>query len=809
MIIRNSRYKEVLPDTIAYKGQTYTKAYAKGKLLFDSTDDDYEYQYFTVESLEDGNVITFTKPSTITTSDLTSMSYSTDGGGATWTTLTNDGSTAQSLSVTLDAGDKVIWKGTANHLNNNYGSQYGCHFTSSGQKQWTVYGNIMSLLFGDNFYSHDMSDVTVGFTFYGLFNTGTSTDGYLVDAENLVIPGTCRTRTHLYSMMFKNNTGLVKAPKVLPATVGTSVCYYQMFYGCSSLVSAPEIKVTSFTGQQNCFEMFRGCSSLVTAPDLPATSLTNQCYSGMFRYCTSLENAPALSVTTLTDYCYGLMFFGCTALVEAPELPAATLTQQCYQEMFRNCTSLNYIKCLATDISASNCTTNWVNGVAATGTFVKADGMNNWTIDSVNGIPIGWTLHNYENCTVTLSVNDSSYGSTTGAGTYHTGDMVTIKANAVDGYRFVGWYDGSTLVSQNEGYTFEIWTNVSYQAVFEVGQVDYSTQYFTIESLEDNCSIIVQHKDVANDMTFYYSLDNGSTWTSYSYVDAGNKNLLLYLNSGDKALLKATCTKFNWKFAPNNKTKKHKVYGNVMSLVYGDNFQNQTTFPANTQDEVLASLFSNNEYLVSAKDLVLPATTLTGWCYASMFYGCDNLVDIPELPATTLASGCYRLMFMLCQSLVTPPALPATTLAASCYYGMFNYCMSMTTAPALPATTLANSCYEAMFQNCSELAHMPSLPATTLAKSCYKNMFAGCKKLTDNVALYATTLAENCYYYMFYRANIERLSVYAISSSWSINFGEPATTINPPVTGVYFVKPNATSNILNACPSGWTISKTL
>ena len=110
MIIRNSRYKQVLPDTIAYKGQTYTKAYVKGKLLFANTDDDYEYQYMTMESLEDGNVITFTIPASFSSSYLSFISYSTDNG-STWTTTTNDG-TAKTISVSLNEGDKVLWKGS-------------------------------------------------------------------------------------------------------------------------------------------------------------------------------------------------------------------------------------------------------------------------------------------------------------------------------------------------------------------------------------------------------------------------------------------------------------------------------------------------------------------------------------------------------------------------------------------------------------------------------------------------------------------------------------------------------------------------
>ena len=59
--------------------------------------------------------------------------------------------------------------------------------------------------------------------------------------------------------------------------------------------------------------------------------------------------------------------------------------------MFSNCTSLNYIKCLATDISAPSCTNNWVSGVASTGTFVKAASMNDWATGS-SGIPEGWSV---------------------------------------------------------------------------------------------------------------------------------------------------------------------------------------------------------------------------------------------------------------------------------------------------------------------------------------------------------------------------------------------------------------------------------
>ena len=85
------------------------------------------------------------------------------------------------------------------------------------------------------------------------------------------------------------------------------------------------------------------------------------------------------------------MFAGCTSLTNAPALPATTLNFMCYSSMFRNCTKINYIKCLATDISAPSCTSNWVQGVASTGTFAKNPNMTSWT-EGTSGIPTGWTV---------------------------------------------------------------------------------------------------------------------------------------------------------------------------------------------------------------------------------------------------------------------------------------------------------------------------------------------------------------------------------------------------------------------------------
>jgi hypothetical protein len=185
---------------------------------------------------------------------------------------------------------------------------------------------------------------------------------------------------------------------------------------------------------------------------------------------------------------------------------------------------------------------------------------------------------------------------------------------------------------------------------------------------------------------------------------------------------------------------KCKLYGNIMSLVDEAGFATATTLTAKS---TFNRLFNGNTVLTDASGLLLPATTLTDYCYGFMFLNCTNLTDAPALPATTLVEGCYSSMFSGCTSLSAAPAeLPATTLALLCYNCMFSGCSSLETAPALPATTLAESCYSGMFYGCSSLETAPALPAPTLVEGCYYGMFSGCTNLSAVTCL-ATDISAN------------------------------------------------------------------
>ena len=168
--------------------------------------------------------------------------------------------------------------------------------------------------------------------------------------------------------------------------------FYKLFQDCTALRSARKLALPATTLTTYCYNsMFNGCTNLVNAPALPATTLAGYCYSDMFNGCTNLVNAPALPATTLATYCYSNMFKGCTNLVNAPALPATTLATYCYSNMFKGCTKLSYIKAMFTTAPGTNYSSNWVEGVAAEGTFVKNSAAT-WTTTGLSAVPTGWTV---------------------------------------------------------------------------------------------------------------------------------------------------------------------------------------------------------------------------------------------------------------------------------------------------------------------------------------------------------------------------------------------------------------------------------
>ena len=219
----------------------------------------------------------------------------------------------------------------------------------------------------------------------------------------------------------------------------------------------------------------------------------------------------------------------------------------------------------------------------------------------------------------------------------------------------------------------------------------------------------------------YWSRDFGQTWNEYTnpiVSSTYNENIVF------KGELTANGTSGIGTFSVNG---LFNVYGNVMSLIYGENYKNQTALKS---DYNFAHLFEGCTHLNEAFELVLPSTTLRPHCYDSMFKGCWSLINMPKLKATTLAEGCYSYMYYGCESISTadPDYLPATTLAANCYGHMFEE-TDLIITPYLPAETLVSGCYDYMFANDKDMSFVQS-NFTTTPGTAYTNNWL------DNVSEY-------------------------------------------------------------------------
>ena len=184
--------------------------------------------------------------------------------------------------------------------------------------------------------------------------------------------------------------------------------------------------------------------------------------------------------------------------------------------------------------------------------------------------------------------------------------------------------------------------NVSYivendNVLFVKEKTDYSNDYLTFEAIEDGTFTFTG----TNSNSLSYSLDDGQTWTALASGTASPT-----VTAGNKIMWRGTCTPSDNGIGKFSATANFNVQGNIMSLLFGDDFTNQTNLTG--KDYAFYDLFYQNTNIKSAKNLILPATTLASNCYSEMFEGCKSLKTAPQLPTTTLASDCYSTMFQGC-----------------------------------------------------------------------------------------------------------------------------------------------------------------
>lgn len=608
---------------------------------------------------------------------------------------------------------------------------------------------------------------------------------------------------------------------------GNSTAYFDVEGNIMSLVYGDNFIGNSALAGTFNFASFFDKANVVSAEHLilPAITLTPHCYRALFANCTTMSVAPKLPATTLAESCYRFMF-QYNQITTAPEIRATVLPIDSCHGMFENCRNLNYVKCLATDMSAPSATTQWLNYVASRGTFVR-DANAVWPSGS-NGIPSSWTIidegikspavsfNGYiitlycsmQGVTIYYRLNETgsyaiysqpieissdtvveAYSTLSGETSptiketctydggveepviYCDGEYITISCEtggASIKYKLTGMSDylpyeeaveisaDTTCYAYSEldarqsdvvsaeciydaslkapeiacdgveviitcksrgaeiyyklngegsfsGYTapFEISADTLVQAYSELsGETssivsenciynpthDYSKDYLTFKVLSGGT---IGWKSVGSGQSkaIQYSLNNG-TWNT---LVADSSVATVAVSTGDVVRFKGTNTSYakdksNYSGFEGG-SAMFNVEGNIMSLVYGDEFDGQIAL---TGTYNFCSLFKLAK-CVSAENLVLPSSSLTDYCYRAMFSKCTDLVTAPKLPAATLSKGCYWYMFEEC-AITTAPDLEAETLVAECYGYMFINCRSLNyiKAMALSGFTTSN-----------------------------------------------------------------------------------------------------------------------
>ncbi len=410
------------------------------------------------------------------------------------------------------------------------------------------------------------------------------------NVTSLTSYGTCA-----FYKLFENCQSLYKCPD-LPATTLELNCYYRAFYGCTNIEKIPSLLSTEIPADAYGY-MFYGCTSIdyLDAYILPATTVQPWGCEYMFCNCTNLITSPKLAGLTLYGYAYASMFRGCTSLHYMPNLPATTLSNYCYSYMFYNCTSLTAEPELPAAELVSSC--------------------------------YAYMFYNCHNIRKMLCKAESIASSATNCTAY--------------------WLYGTASSGEFYYYNEDIWTRYSASGIPD-GWSDYLAKPLCFENLGTNEEYIVLTQQGNLNPVYYISRDD-NLWEPYTI---GNR---VYLNStlGNKVFFKghkdaeSSYTGHRVMFnSSTSNTTNIKASGNVNSML-SENFSKITDLTS-YGISCLQQLFDGCD-ISSAP--VLPATTLSTYCYSGMFSGCSKLTKGPVLPAKTINSTNYRNMFMYCTSL--------------------------------------------------------------------------------------------------------------------------------------------------------------
>lgn len=260
----------------------------------------------------------------------------------------------------------------------------------------------------------------------------------------------------------------------------------------------------------------------------------------------------------------------------------------------------------------------------------------------------------------------------------------------------------------------------------DLPEPDFSKNYFTVVVNEPGYfSLHANNSSISKTVKFDYSLDSGKTWITNGltrstsiHVSTDGKTYIWLRGDNPNGIGVDSnfYHSFNYSKFDGSTTDANRlpfdVEGNIMSLLKSSGFEDEVSLES-YGNYALSGLFIGS-YVTSAENLVLPATTLTQYCYNQMFYRAMKLEKAPKvLPAENSARGCYKRMFYDAFELISAPAIELSNTVTSTNidycYEMFYHCAKLETSPIVKfdlSTNLsvqAGNPYYRMFYQCGNL----------------------------------------------------------------------------------------------------------
>ena len=560
-------------------------------------------------------------------------------------------------------------------------------------KQFKVYGNILSLTYGDQFIGKtDIIDEEKGIM--EIIPSDNFTRGNDSDATSAV------SSNGGFSRMFAYNAGLIDASNlILP------------------------IKTIPTSGYS---QMFEGCSSLETPPQISPAHLSLACYSGMFKYCTGLKGT--ITIPEPLSILNGI--------IDDDEYPIVNEHLSIYAGMFygtlptgypiTNSFNFNVVFEAAATTSIYD-DYNYYRPIISP--FSNYDGSYNNKI-----LPIKFLLPWGEtNVFKYLDSTKSAYG-----------ELYDIKAistdNKLDILRY--WFDsGWGILYDSEDAVSEI-----FSAMF-VDPLKYFAQkpltFKAIDTCEFGWTAQIPPEDenpnrdgiskdgwekLDKDSNLWYSLDyetkgDNATWQKYgggiiipagqsiSWKTSGSSNFSRFSFRQLSHYAETETVNYPVHYLPVLQKGRFEVYGNVNSIL---NSEYADLEGDHTYGEFCYMFYNSN--VVSARNLVLPNAVLSTSMYEGMFKDCKELIYPPRiLPAkkTGSVTKSYQSMFERCFQLETTPEILLTEseLNSSVFTFMFAGCKSLKNIPHI------------------RIKGMSMVAQAGLNADLFGGMFAGCSNL--------------------------------------------------------------------------------